>query len=53
MTSVGNVVLKNKHLVLIESHSGCTKDFSDQKSTEITTTEKCLEIARICFGCLP
>lgn len=52
MTSVGNVVLKDKHRVLIESLSGCTKDFSDQKSTKITT-KKCLEIILICFGCLP
>lgn len=53
MIFVGNMVLKDKHLVLIGSHSGCTKDFSDQKSTKITTTKKCLEIALMCFGCLP
>lgn len=32
MNSVDNVVLKDKHLVLIGSPSGCTKDFSEQNS---------------------
>lgn len=32
MTSVDNVVLKDKHRVLAGSLSGCAKDFSEQNS---------------------